>query len=762
MVLKNLMGPYRRSVFRHPFTLAAFLALLAANPAGAQSGGLGPGDAPAPDPPPVLTRDPDGGVVLRAIRIPGAIRVDGQLDEAVYEEHPAITDLVQQEPDFGAPVSQKTEAWVLYDEANIYVTCRCWETDPTRIVANDMRRDSSNLNAHDHFAVQFDTFHDRRNGFMFYVTPAGALRDAQNTDSRADINWNGVWSGRVSRFDGGWTVEMAIPFKTLRYGPQETWGIQLRRNMPGRNERAHLTLLNPALSSGAINRMADAATLVGLEPPRASRLFEVKPYAISRLTTDTVQSPAVRNDFDADAGVDVRYALTRSLTADFSYNTDFAQVEVDEAQVNLTRFSQSFPEKREFFLEGQGTFQFGQLPGGNAGGGASAPQIFYSRRIGLSGAAAVPVIAGGRVNGKAGPWSLGALTMETDGVESLNVAQTNFTVLRLRRNVLRRSVIGGIYTRRSVSTVAGGANDVWGVDGTFSFFQNVSLNAFVAQSRTAGLDGDDLSYRTHFGYNADRYGLALDRIVVQPDFNAEIGFVPRKDFVRHFALARFSPRTANHPLVRKWGYQGTFNHLTDTAGRLESREIAAEFSLDFQNVDTFTALYQRQYEFLPEPFEIASGVVLPVRGYDFDNVSISYRAGQQHRLSGTATVETGGFYSGRKTTATYSGRVDVSPRLGVEPNVAVHWIDLAEGAFRTTVAGARTTFTVTPRMFVAALVQYDSANTALSSNLRFRWEYLPGSELFVVFSEGRSTFPVRATELQNRGFVVKINRLLRF
>jgi hypothetical protein len=752
----SLLSTARRTL------LACALALFAVAPANAQSSGPTSDEVVIRAPLSVLTREEGGRVILRASRISESMRIDGELDEAVYSEVPAITEFLQQEPDEGAWVSEKTEAWLMFDDSNIYVSCRCWDRDPSRIVANDMRRDSSNLSSHDHFAVQFDTFHDQRNGFMFYTTPAGAMRDAQNTDGRADINWNGVWNGRVSRFDGGWSVEMAIPFKTLRYGPQDTWGVQLRRNMPGRNERAHLTQLNPALGSNAINRAADSAILVGLERPAASRVFEVKPYAISRLTTDQVRTPTVRNDLDSDYGVDARYALTKSLTADFTYNTDFAQVEADEAQVNLTRFSQSFPEKREFFLESQGIFQFGQAPGGGAGGGGGAPTIFYSRRIGLNGSTAVPVLAGGRVTGKAGPWSVGLLTMETKALEVPSVEQTNFSVLRLRRDILRRSVIGAIATRRSVSTVADGANTVWGFDGSFSFFENVSLNAYVTQSQTNGVETDDLSYRTQFSYNADRYGLALDRLVVEKNFNPEIGLAQRKDFVRHYAQARFSPRTPAHPLVRKWSYQTTFDHLANTAGQLESREISADFSLDFQNVDGMTFQYQRFYEFLPEDFEISDGIVLPIGGYHYNNFGASYRAAQQHKVSGSASIDIGEFYNGTKRTASFRGRAEISPRLGIEPNISFNNIDLREGSFTTTVVGARTTFTVSPRMFVAALVQYDSDNTSISTNLRFRWEYRPGSDFFVVFSEGRSTLPARGTDLQNRGLVVKINRLLRF
>ena len=652
--------------------------------------------------------------------------------------------------------------WLLFDNTNIYVTCRCWDEHPDRIVANDMKRDSNNLPQHDHLAVQFDTFHDRRNGFMFIVTPAGGIRDAENTDGRVNADWNAVWDGRATRFEGGWIAEMAIPFKSLRYGRQASWGIQIRRFMRAKNERAHLTRVSQALGGNAINRPIDAATLEGLETPSASRPIEIKPYAIARSVTDRVASPALDNEFDPDAGFDVKYALTKSLTTDFTYRTDFAQVEVDEAQVNLTRFNLSYPEKREFFLEGQGVFQFGLGPGGVGTGGASAPMIFYSRRVGLNGFNVVPVIAGGRLSGKTGPWGVGALTMETRADETAKVEQTNFTVVRARRDVLRRSTVGGIFTHRSVSTVATGANDVWGFDSSFVFYDNVSFSGFMAGSRTEGRHGDDRSYRTQFNYSPDRYGLVLDRIVVDRNFNPEVGFLQRRDFQRNYVQGRFSPRPMNHRFVRKWTYQGTFDYLTNNEHRLESREVGVDFRTDFNSGDALSAQYSQFYELLPQPFAISPGVTIPPGGYDFGSFSASHTAGSQHRLSGTSTIEVGSFYDGDKTTASFRGRLEVTSQLGVEPNISLNWVDLPEGRFTTTLVSGRTTFTMTPRMFVAALVQYTSSNDSVSANLRFRWEYRPGSELFVVYSEGRSTAPLRWAELENRGLVVKVNRLFRF
>jgi hypothetical protein len=708
-------------------------------------------------------RDENGAILVRAWRISEPINVDGRLDETVYRDISPVTEFIQSLPKQGAPTTERTEAWVLYDEDNIYVACRCHDSRPDRIIANDMRHDSNNLSQHDSFGVAFDTFFDGRNGVQFYITAAGGMREGSVTDERFSVDWNGVWDGRSTRFEDGWITEMVVPFKTLRYGSggEQKWHIQLRRHVASKGEMTFVTPLNPQWGFGGMTHYSAAATLVDLEAPPASSNFEIKPYAMSRLTTDRLSRPAVNNDVDPDWGVDVKYGLTESLTADFSYNTDFAQVEVDEAQVNLTRFSLSFPERRDFFLESQGLFQFGTGGGGDVGGDM-VPNIFYTRRIGLTGARAIPVIAGGRVSGKAGLWSIGALNMATEKDEAAGVALTDFTVLRLRRDILRRSNVGGLYTRRSVSTVGPGANDVWGVDANFAFYQNVYFSGYLSGSRNDGRSGDDLSYRAQFNYTADRYGLAIDRLVVEPNFNPEVGLIRRENFRRNLARARFSPRTTNNRLVRKWTYEGSLDYITDNKNVLESREANGTFRIDFHNTDSVSVQYQRLYELLVQPFRVSRDVRIPVGGYDFDNLVVSYTAGAQYRLSGTSSFETGSFYNGDKKTVSLRGRLELTNQLGLEPNISLNWVDLPEGSFTDTVIGARSVFTMTPRMFVGALVQYQSSNSSLSTNLRFRWEYQPGSELFVVYTEGRSTLPPRGTDLDNRGFVVKINRLFRF
>jgi hypothetical protein len=303
---------------------------------------------------------------------------------------------------------------------------------------------------------------------------------------------------------------------------------------------------------------------------------------------------------------------------------------------------------------------------------------------------------------------------------------------------------------------------VWGIDGNFAFHTNVYLSGYVAQSKTRDRNDDDFSYRAQFNYTHDRYGLSFDHLVVEPNFNPEIGLIRRQNFRRSFAAARFSPRTANHPVIRKWTYEGSIDYITDTDNLLETRDTNLDFRVDFHNSDALSVGYQRRYDLLKEAFGISENVSIPSGGYTFDNLEVSYNAGAQHRVSGTATFETGSFYDGDRQTVSLRGRVDVTPRFGVEPNLSLNWIDLPGGSFTDRVIGTRATFTMTPRMFVAALVQYSSSSASLSTNLRFRWEYGPGSELFVVYSEGRSTLPERDAEIESRGFVFKINRLFRF
>ena len=768
----------------------------AAAPAGAAvDAGLIDGP-PAPAPPAVMTRDEQGRTTVRAIRLDEGLRLDGVLDEPVYETVPAITGFIQQVPDIGAPATERTEAWILFDDTNVYVSARVWDSAPeSRWVANEMRRDTSQLRQNDTFTAFFDTFYDRRNGFNFYTNPLGARADQQFTnEGNPNADWNPVWDVRTGRFDGGWTVEMEIPFKTLRYRsePPHVWGVQLRRAIRRKNEWVYLTRLPISAGGGSgsagIFRVSAAGTLVGLEPPPASRNVEVKPYAIGGVTTDLTASPAVVDAGSGDAGIDVKYGITQNLTADFTYNTDFAQVEVDERQVNLTRFPLFFPEKREFFLEGRGIFGFARGgvtgrfggPGGGPVGGifgdVNVPQLFYSRKIGLERAPdgtsrVVPIVGGARVTGKLGQFDVGALNIQA-GDETISRSDpTNFTVVRLRRDVLRRSSVGAMFTNRSVSRVAPGSSQAYGVDGTFAFFENLSLITYLARTRVPGPDhrGRDTSYQGTFEYAADRYGLKVDHLLVEDNFLPEVGFLRRDNFRRSYLSGRFSPRPQSIASVRQFSLEASVDYiLTADENHLETRQNVVAFQTEFESSDRLTFTAADNYELLVRPFTPpGAGFSIPAGGYGFADAQISYSIGQQRRVNGQVALRRGAYFDGDLTTVALSqGRIAVLPQMSVEPTVSFNWIDTPYGTFRTNLAVARVNYAFNPRMFFSGLLQYNSAGNSFGSNLRLRWEYSPGSELFVVYTDDRDVTgglrPDRGWDLRNRGFVVKFNRLFRF
>ena len=741
---------------------------------------------PPPVPPEVINRDARGEATIRATRVTEEIRLDGALNEQTYQRVSAITGFVQQAPDEGAPATEKTEAWILFDDDNLYVAGRVWDSaPPSQWVANEMRRDTRQLRQNDTFAVILDTFYDRRNGVAFYTNPLGAIADfAITNEGNPNSDWNPVWDVRTGRFDGGWTVEMEIPFKSLRYrpGPAQVWGIQLRRNVRRKNEWNYITPLpiSAGNGQGGIFRVSEAATLVGLDVPSGGRNIEIKPYGIGGVSTNLNAVPLTRNEGNGDVGLDVKYGLTENLTADFTYNTDFAQVEVDEQQVNLTRFSLFFPEKREFFLEGRGIFGFARgafasgfggalrtQGGGGFFGGGNAPTIFYSRQIGLQNGAVVPILGGGRVTGKIGPFDVGAVNIQTDDEMISGAEMTNFTVVRLKRDILRRSSIGAILTNRSVSLSGEGSSQAYGVDTTFSFYENISFLGYLAKTETPGVSSKNTSYQGRFNYAGDRYGFQTEHLLVEDNFRPEVGFIRRDNFRRTYTTARFSPRPRSIDAIRQFRLEGAVDYIvTADTGQLETRQSQVGFSTELENSDRIGISVAENYEFLIEEFKPGPGVVLPVGGYSFQDVEATYALGAQHRVVGTVSAQVGQYFNGTiKTVGFRQGRVEVTERLSVEPGLSFNWIDTPQGSFRTDLVVSRVNFSFTPRMFFSGLVQYNSASSTVSSNFRLRWEYSPGSELFVVYTEGRDTDPLRPdrfTELQNRGFVVKMNRLFRF
>ncbi|MFM8533096.1 MAG: DUF5916 domain-containing protein, partial [Acidimicrobiia bacterium] len=357
-------------------------------------------DGPAPsDTPNVMTRDTSNGKsTVRAIKLRAPLQFDGRLDDDVYAQYAGFGGMVQVAPRYNVEPTEKTEIWVLFDENNIYVAAKLYDSaPPDKWIANELRRDTNQMRQQDQFGVGFDTFYDRRSGYMFYANPLGGFADYSVIDEgQPNTDWNPVWNVKSGRFDGGWTLEMQFPFKSLRYksGSDQAWGLQFRRAVRRKNEWSYWTPI-PRNMAGpqALNRVSMFGTLVGLDLPQAGKNLELKPYMLGPMSTERLTSPPTTNRRDGEIGTVIKYGVTANLTADLTVNTDFAQVEIDEQQVNLTRFNLFLPEKREFFLEGRGLFDFGRGGGGGGGGfggggdfggggGGDTPSLFYTRRIG--------------------------------------------------------------------------------------------------------------------------------------------------------------------------------------------------------------------------------------------------------------------------------------------------------------------------------------------------------------------------------------------
>ena len=728
------------------------------------------GPAP-PDPPAMIRRDDQGGATIRAVRLQEPLDFDGRLDEAIYEQVPGISDFIQTEPLEGAPATEKTEVWVFFDDEAIYIAGRCWDTQPHRIVATELRRDHGSIWLNQHLAVTFDTFYDRRNAFIFYLNPLGGFFDGLITDERNfNRDWTAVWDSRTARFEGGWTTELRFPFKTLRYpaaGPQ-VWGINFRRVVRWKNEISYLTRLPAALGIWSITKVSSYATLVGLEAPPSSRTIEVKPYLTGDAAGAQVESGALDRDFGGDFGVDAKVGITSGLTADLTWNTDFAQVEADAQQINLTRFSLFFPEKREFFLEGQGLFAFGtseRTPRASSrrfGAPSSVPLLFFSRRIGIAGNQVAPIRGGARVTGKLGDFGVGALAIRSGESVAAGVPETDFSVFRLKRDILSRSTVGVMGTYRSGTGDGRGSNAAYGMDARFGLYENLDIRSYAAWTQNEHDDRTGMSYRGQLDYQADRYGLQFERLVVGEGFDPGLGFLRRRDFQRNYAEARFSPRPRSISWLRKIGGTGSLDYTTDNDGNLETRIFALRSDVELENGDSAQFQLARNREVLHEEFRLAGDLAVAAGAHDFDYASLSYRAGPQRPISGTFAYQQGGFFSGTRRELAWRGRLEVVPHLIVEPIISLNWIALPDGDYDTRLVASRINYNLSPRSFLAAFLQYNSAANSLSTNIRFRWEYQPGSDIYLVYNSVRDTLMPGYPELDTQAFIVKFTRLFRF
>jgi hypothetical protein len=662
-----------------------------------------------------------------AIRIAEPIVLDGRLDEEVWQRAPAATDFYQQEPDEGEAATDRSEVRFLYDDHFLYVGgWFSYDADGIPIV-NELKRDFSERDG-DLFTIVLDTFRDGRNASSFMTNPAGALRDSQSYDDgrQKNDNWDAAWSVRTARFPQGWSMEVAIPFKSLRFprAPAQEWGLNLLRLVRRKNE---VTVWAFVPRQFTPFKVSYAGALSGLAGVRPGFNLWVKPFTVTQIRDGDTGG----RRGDLDGGVDLKYGIGGSLALDATYRTDFSHVEADDQQINLSRFSLFFPEKREFFLENQGAFAVGdQSQSATSGRRDLVP--FFSRRIGLTDTGnVIPMRGGLRLSGRQGAFGLGLLQMWTDGTPE--VSPTGYTAARVVRTMGPGASIGGLFLNTAQDHAG---NHVAGVDLHLAFGPTADIDAYVLRSATTDR-GSDWAGRTAISIVENRYTAKASYTNIGSRFENEMGFVQRPNV----ALVSWEYERNLRPAktsrwVRTFTIGGEGDFFGDSGHRqLLTRVARTDFSAEFGDGGRFGLDLDWNYERLTQPFEIEPGVTLVPGEYRFRQLVPTYSSDRSRWLSGSVRFTLGEFWSGRIAGVNTSARVRFSEHLAASATWSRDRVSLPQGTFVRSLARVRTDYSFSTNMFLTAFVQYNDASRSWSSNIRFNVIHRPLSDLFVVFND---------------------------
>ena len=766
-------------VYKPPVLAAAvvcFLVVLAASPASA--GGQRPASADL--------------IQIAARPMPdGAARpvVDGKVNDESWIGVEPYTNFIQTDPIEGAPASERTEVRVLFDRSNLYIGVIAFDSEPGKIVVTQSRRDAD-ITESDAIIVVLDTFNDNQNAFVFGTNPLGIEYDGQVAGegqtsaisqnqsgtggsqrggvSSFNANWDGDWVVKSSITDRGWETEIAIPFKTLRYptGTNKTWGFNVKRNIRRKNEQV---FLSPVTRGFDIFRVSSAAKLTGLNLP-ARRDIKLIPYVLGSANKDYTFSTD-QQDNDGRAGLDVKWGVRPNLTADFTVNTDFAQVEADEEQVNLTRFDLFFPEKRPFFLENASVFQFGA---------AQQAELFFSRRIGLSatGASGVPIdiYGGGRLSGKIGGYNIGILNMQTEGAldsrtNRLLTPGNNFGVVRVQREV-GRSNFGGIFVNREGTgqySFDGDYNRAYGIDAALQVSTNSKLFTYFARTDSPeAKGGSDYSGRVFYNFTNNLWQVSSGLTQVGDFFNPEVGYLPRRGYRRPEFRAFFQPQPKRWPWIRRISPHVSYNAYVG----LHDNEIQTSnghyhfFEIQPARGGRFGTFVEVLQDRPVTPFVVfnAGGnrVVIPPGFYTWHTIANEYQSDPSASISGTVRTRNGTFYDGDF----WSFESTLALRAGARFQTTVGYtrqdIELPYGQFHTDLVPFKVTYAFTTLANIQALVQYNNQTSQVSSNIRLAVLNRSGTGLFVVYNDRRETTDFNPIETLGRSFVVKYTRLFDF
>ena len=644
--------------------------------------------------------------------------IDGSLNDPEWSFAEPVTDFLQREPDNGQPGSERTEVRILYDEENIYIAFMMYDREPDRIVATDLRRDSR-LDTDDTIAVIFDTYHDRRNGYLFRVNALGTKHDAEVRNERqVNADWDERWEAAARISDQGWIAEFSIPFKVLRFNTgSHVWGIDFKRDISRRNEEINWSNYRRGFM---FNSVSQAGNLVGLRNLGLTERFRFQPYITGSGSQFNV-SEEPRNELDGSLGIeDFKIQLTPNLTADLTVNTDFAQVEDDSERVNLSRFPLFFPEKREFFLESANNFNFGS-GGGGRGGGFGGPDVslYHSRNIGLVDGEPVPIIYGAKMTGKVGSTDLGFLNAQTD--TKLDATGQNFTVVRLKQDIFERSSVGMIYTN---AQGGGRFNRVAGVDASFRFYDYLGISADIASViGDDDIEGNPLTGRFGAGWNSDTIDISGSYQRIDPEFDTDLGFIRRRNVAEQSYRVGYSPRPAWAPAIRQLNTSVSVNYVTDIEGNLLTREQNFMATANLQSGDRLTFNYGINFERLDDTFWVSSeeNIFVPPGDYTYNDWSINLMTYNARTISGRINYSSGEYWNGTKRTISPGGTIRFSEKLSVSPSWSFNHVELPTGTYDTQTVTGRMSYNFNERWLTNSLVQYNSVSGRLSVYARLRF-----------------------------------------
>ncbi len=706
--------------------------------------------------------DQGGRRTLHALRVDTPPVLDGRLDDPQWRDAAPTRGFVQSDPAEGSPMTEDTEIRVLFDRDNLYLGVHCFDRDTAGIVVNELQRDFDSYES-DAFGFAFDPFLDRRSGYNFFVNPGGARRDTQTfSDGRyTNLQWDGIWDARAMIVADGWVIEIVMPFKTLglKAANVRGMGINFKRRIRRKNEEGYWSAVPRRFS---ISYLSHAGDLVGLGEVATGGSMRVKPFATADAKRGTTTA---LGESGAKLGIDAKYRVAQGIALDVTLNTDFSQADVDRQQINLTRFSLFFPEKRDFFLENADVFQFGDVQNERSGTARDGEtQLFYSRRIGLSDSGQpLPLLGGARLSGQTHGWSVGAMNIQQRETDRASAA--NFTIARVRRDLLPYTDAGAslVYRRGP----HGAYNAAYGVDFNTRMFTKWSINAYLADTRN-----DEATQRARFrpgdstreakfstAYQDSFYQATVLFADIGEAFDPQVGFVPRRGVRNWYFQGGIHPRPRGWWKIREINPHFNLKFFSDRQGRYLTGDRHYAVTVLFNNSSKIEVSGNPQFDRLVDPFRIRRDVTIPRGDYAWSEFRLVGNTDKRRLVSGSYELSRGGFYGGTRTSNVIGATVSLKPHLSAGVSYNLNDVELPTGSFRPALIGVQGTYSFNPRMFVTGSTQFNHDTNTTLTNVRFTFTHHPLSDFIVVYEENVSSDGRNA---EWRALTLKFTQLLQF